>query len=116
MAGFGRMLFDAANFGDIQVLQAATLVAVCVAVVSQLLSDAAYVVLNPRIRLSASMNSRITVLLLLIWLPLVAYVMFGPSLGALGPYVLLPAIPAVLAALRHGGAQLARVMGGHARR
>jgi peptide/nickel transport system permease protein len=50
--GFGRMLFDAANFGDIQVLQAATLVAVCVAVVSQLLSDAAYVVLNPRIRLS----------------------------------------------------------------
>ncbi len=51
-AGFGRMLFDAANFGDIQVLQAATLVAVCVAVGSQLLSDAAYVVLNPRIRFS----------------------------------------------------------------
>jgi peptide/nickel transport system permease protein len=48
--GFGRMLFDAANFGDIQVLQAATLVAVCVAVVSQLLSDAAYVYLNPRVR------------------------------------------------------------------
>src|ERR1700734_1797749 len=41
-AGFGRMLFDAANFGDIQVLQAATLVAVAVAVVSQLLSDGAY--------------------------------------------------------------------------
>ena len=51
-AHFGRMLFDAANFGDVQVLQAATLVAVCVAVVSQLLSDAAYVVLNPRIRLT----------------------------------------------------------------
>ena len=49
-AGFGRMLFDAANFGDIQVLQAATLVAVCVAVSSQLLSDAAYVFLNPRVR------------------------------------------------------------------
>ena len=48
--GFGRMLFDAANFGDIQVLQAATLVAVCVAVVSQLLSDAAYAYLNPRVR------------------------------------------------------------------
>jgi peptide/nickel transport system permease protein len=48
--GFGRMLFDAANFGDIQVLQAATLAAVCVAVASQLLSDAAYVFLNPRIR------------------------------------------------------------------
>ena len=42
------------------------------------------------------MNSRITVLLLLIWLPLAAHVMFGPSLGALGPYVLWPAIPAVL--------------------
>ena len=48
--GFGRMLYDAANFGDIQVLQAATLVAVCVAVASQLLSDAAYVLLNPRVR------------------------------------------------------------------
>ena len=48
--GFGRMLFDAANFGDIQVLQAATLVAVAVAVASQLLSDAAYVFLNPRVR------------------------------------------------------------------
>ena len=42
------------------------------------------------------MNFRITVLLLLIWLPLAAYVMFGPFLGALGPYVLWPAIPAVL--------------------
>ena len=48
--GFGRMLFDAANFGDIQVLQAATLVAVCVAVVSQLLSDVTYGFLNPRLR------------------------------------------------------------------
>ncbi len=48
--GFGRMLFDAANFGDIQVLQAGTLVAVGVAVVSQLLSDVAYVFINPRIR------------------------------------------------------------------
>jgi peptide/nickel transport system permease protein len=49
-AGFGRMLLDAATFGDVQVLQAATLVAVCVAVASQLLSDAAYVLLNPRVR------------------------------------------------------------------
>jgi peptide/nickel transport system permease protein len=49
-SGFGRMLFDAANFGDIQVLQAATLVAVFVAVMSQLLSDAASRFLNPRIR------------------------------------------------------------------
>ena len=49
-AGFGRMLFDAANFGDVQVLQAATLVAVAVAVLSQFLSDATYAFLNPRIR------------------------------------------------------------------
>jgi len=49
-SGFGRMLFDAANFGDIQVLEAATLVAIAVAVASQLLSDAASVLLNPRIR------------------------------------------------------------------
>ncbi len=49
-SGFGRMLFDAANFGDIQVLQAATLIAVLVAVGSQFLSDVAYVVLNPRMR------------------------------------------------------------------
>jgi peptide/nickel transport system permease protein len=48
--GFGRMLFDAANFGDIQVLQAGTLVAVCVAVASQLLADVAYVLINPRVR------------------------------------------------------------------
>jgi len=34
------------------VIQAATLVAVCVAVVSQLLSDVAYVVLNPRLRVA----------------------------------------------------------------
>lgn len=51
-AGFGRMLFDAANYGDIQVLQAATLVAVAVAVTSQMLSDAAYVALNPRLRVT----------------------------------------------------------------
>jgi peptide/nickel transport system permease protein len=50
--GFGRMLFDAANFGDIKVIQAATLVAVCVAVLSQVLSDIAYVVLNPRLRVA----------------------------------------------------------------
>jgi peptide/nickel transport system permease protein len=49
-SGFGHMLFDAANFGDIQVLQAATLVAVLVAVCSQFLSDLAYVALNPRVR------------------------------------------------------------------
>jgi peptide/nickel transport system permease protein len=48
--GFGRMLYDAAIFGDVEVVQAATLVAVSVAVVSQLLSDIGYVLLNPRVR------------------------------------------------------------------
>ncbi|AYD03733.1 ABC transporter permease [Neorhizobium sp. NCHU2750] len=48
--GFGRMLYDAAMYGDIAVLQAATLVAVAVAVLSQLLSDIGYVILNPRVR------------------------------------------------------------------
>lgn len=49
-SGFGRMLYEAAMFGDIDVLQAATLVAVMVAVMSQLLSDIGYVLLNPRVR------------------------------------------------------------------
>lgn len=48
--GFGRMLYDAAIYGDIAVLQAATLVAVAVAVLSQLLSDIGYIILNPRVR------------------------------------------------------------------
>src|SRR5262249_22305363 len=47
--GFGRMLYDAAIFGDVEVVQAATLVAVTVAVTSQLLSDIGYVLLNPRV-------------------------------------------------------------------
>ncbi|MDQ0512265.1 ABC transporter permease [Ancylobacter amanitiformis] len=48
-SGFGRMLYEAAMFGDIAVLQAATLVAVAVAVISQLLSDITYILLNPRV-------------------------------------------------------------------
>ena len=51
-SGFGRMLYDAAVYGDIAVLQAATLVAVAVAVISQLLSDIGYILLNPRVRFS----------------------------------------------------------------
>jgi len=49
-AGFGKMLLDAALFGDIYVIQAATLVAVFVAVLSQIISDVGYTFLNPRIR------------------------------------------------------------------
>lgn len=51
-AGFGKMLLDAALFGDVYVIQAATLVAVFVAVVSQIISDVGYTFLNPRIRFS----------------------------------------------------------------
>jgi len=51
-AGFGKLLLDAAVFGDIYVIQAATLVAVFVAVLSQIISDVGYTFLNPRIRFS----------------------------------------------------------------
>jgi peptide/nickel transport system permease protein len=43
------------------------------------------------------MSARVAVLVLIIWLPLAAYVMLRPALAALDPYVLLPAIPAVIA-------------------
>ena len=38
----------------------------------------------------------VAVLLALIWLPLVAYVMFHAALGAIAPYILMPAVPAVV--------------------
>lgn len=50
--GFGSLLLDAALFGDIFVIQACTLVAVFVAVLSYFLSDIGYMLLNPRIRVS----------------------------------------------------------------
>ena len=48
--GFGKMLLDAALFGDIFVIEACTLAAVFVAVLSQFISDIGYTFLNPRIR------------------------------------------------------------------
>lgn len=48
--GFGKLLLDAALFGDIFVIEACTLVAVFVAVLSQFISDIGYTLLNPRIR------------------------------------------------------------------
>lgn len=51
-SGFGRMLYEAAMYGDAEVVQAATMVAVIVAVLSQLLSDISYVLLNPRLRVA----------------------------------------------------------------
>jgi peptide/nickel transport system permease protein len=50
--GFGELLFSAATNKDLFVVQAATLVAVFVAVASQLISDIGYTYLNPRIRFS----------------------------------------------------------------
>jgi len=48
--GFGQMLLEAARGSDIYVIQAATLAAVALAVVTQLISDIGYMILNPRIR------------------------------------------------------------------
>lgn len=48
--GFGKLLLEAALFGDVYVVQACTLVAVIVAVASQIISDLGYMFLNPRIR------------------------------------------------------------------
>jgi peptide/nickel transport system permease protein len=48
--GFGKLLLEAALFGDVYVVQACTLVAVIVAVLSQIISDVGYTFLNPRIR------------------------------------------------------------------
>ena len=48
--GFGRMLLDAALFGDIALIEAATVVALVVAVTTQLIGDIGYMFLNPRIR------------------------------------------------------------------
>lgn len=48
--GFGKLLYDSALFGDIYVVEACTMVAVFVAVASQVISDIGYTYLNPRIR------------------------------------------------------------------
>jgi peptide/nickel transport system permease protein len=48
--GFGKLIYDAATFGDIYLIEACTLVAVFVAVFSQFVSDLGYMLLNPRIR------------------------------------------------------------------
>ena len=50
LRGFGKLIYDAATFGDIYLIEACTLVAVFVAVFSQFISDVGYTLLNPRIR------------------------------------------------------------------
>jgi peptide/nickel transport system permease protein len=48
--GFGRMMLEAALFKDIALVEAGALVAVFVAVMTQILADVAYMMLDPRIR------------------------------------------------------------------
>jgi peptide/nickel transport system permease protein len=48
--GFGRMMLEAALFKDIAVLEVGALVAVFVTVMTQILADLSYMVLDPRIR------------------------------------------------------------------
>ena len=48
--GFGRMMLEAALFKDIALVEAGALVAVGLAVVTNVLGDAAYMLLDPRIR------------------------------------------------------------------
>jgi peptide/nickel transport system permease protein len=48
--GFGRMLLDAALFGDISLIEAATLIALLIAMMTQLLSDIGYRLLDPQSR------------------------------------------------------------------
>lgn len=51
--GVGSLMLDAALFGDIYTVQALTLLALAVAVATQLLGDLIYVALDPRIRVGA---------------------------------------------------------------
>ena len=48
--GFGRLLLEASLFGDVATLEAATLIAVAIAVATQFLGDLGYMLLDPRIR------------------------------------------------------------------
>jgi peptide/nickel transport system permease protein len=48
--GFGRMMLEAALFKDIALIEVGALVAVGLAVLTQILGDLAYMMLDPRIR------------------------------------------------------------------
>jgi peptide/nickel transport system permease protein len=49
--GFGRMMLDAALFKDVALIEAGGLVAVFIAVTTQIVGDVGYMLLNPRIRI-----------------------------------------------------------------
>lgn len=48
--GLGKYIFDAAIFGDFNAVEAAAMVTVAIAIVTRLVGDLAYTLLNPRIR------------------------------------------------------------------
>jgi peptide/nickel transport system permease protein len=48
--GFGRMFLDAALYQDIAMIEAGAMVAVVIAVLTQIIGDFGYMLLNPRIR------------------------------------------------------------------
>jgi peptide/nickel transport system permease protein len=48
--GIGRLLLQAALFGDIATIEAATLIAVSVAISTQIFGDIGYMLLNPKVR------------------------------------------------------------------
>lgn len=50
--GFGALLLEASLGSDVYLIEACTMVAVCVAVLTQLIADIGYSYLNPRIRFS----------------------------------------------------------------
>jgi peptide/nickel transport system permease protein len=50
--GFGRLILEASLSKDISMIEAATLIALTIAIFTQLISDVGYALLNPQIRLS----------------------------------------------------------------
>ena len=50
--GFGRLFLEAAIFGDVAVLEAATMILVFIVLMTQFLGDLGYMALNPRVRVS----------------------------------------------------------------
>ena len=50
--GLGTYIYDSAIFGDFNAVEAAAMVTVAIAVITRIIGDVAYVMLNPRIRYS----------------------------------------------------------------
>jgi len=48
--GLGKFIFDSAIFGDFSAVEAAAMVTVLIAIITRLIGDLAYTLLNPRVR------------------------------------------------------------------